>query len=185
MEGLTPTQEAILDAAEKRIRAVGYNAFSFRDLAQDVGIRSASIHYHFPQKADLGVQLVQRYTERFKAKLDEIDRTDLMESLEKFFKIYSDALIVGEQVCLCAVLSAESMSLPANLQEKVKEFFTLNLQWLKELNTQHQLSKNAPKPIEVLTCLEGAMSIANTMGDKKLLTTVITDYKKRYRDLIS
>ena len=180
-----PMREAILDAAEKRIRSVGYNAFSFRDLAEDVGIRSASIHYHFPQKVDLGVHLVIRYTERFRLQLERFDRNDLIESLDQFFKLYSDALIVGEQVCLCAVLAAETMSLPPTLREKVKDFFTLNLNWLNDLNAQHNLSKTAPRPIEVLTCLEGAMTIANAMGDKKLLTHVIADYKKRYRALIN
>ena len=185
MYDTNPTREAILDAAEKRIRSVGYNAFSFRDLAHDVGIKSASIHYHFPQKVDLGVQLVIRYTDQFRRRLDFIDRSDLMESLDQFFKLYSDALIIGEQVCLCAVLAAETISLPPTLTAKVKDFFLLNLQWLKELNSQHDLSKTAPKPIEILTCLEGAMTIANVMGDKKMLTTVIADYKKRYRDLIA
>ena len=55
---------ALLNAAERRVRRSGYNAVSFRDLADDVGIKSASVHYHFPQKADLGVALVERYARR-------------------------------------------------------------------------------------------------------------------------
>ncbi len=180
-----PMRETILDAAEKRIRSVGYNAFSFRDLADDVGIRSASIHYHFPQKADLGVQLVQRYRERFQGQLTQIDRTDLMTGLEHFFKLYADALIVGEQVCLCAVLAAETGSLPSHLTEKVREFFKLNLDWLEALNQQFHVESKAPKPIEILTSLEGAMTIANAMGDKSLLLSVIEQYRGRYERLIA
>ena len=30
----------------------GYNGFSFRDVAAEVGIKSATIHYHFPTKAE-------------------------------------------------------------------------------------------------------------------------------------
>jgi AcrR family transcriptional regulator len=56
------TVEVLLDAAEKRIRKCGYNAVSFRDLAVDADIKSASVHYHFPRKEDLGLALVQRYS---------------------------------------------------------------------------------------------------------------------------
>jgi len=66
-------RERILSAAEKRVRTVGFNAVSFRDLANDVGVKSSSVHYHFPQKEDLGEQLVKRYSERFQARLDQID----------------------------------------------------------------------------------------------------------------
>ena len=55
------------------MRAVGYNAVSFRDLADDLKVKNASIHYHFRKKADLGVELVERYTERFEERLKGID----------------------------------------------------------------------------------------------------------------
>ena len=32
------------------MRRGGFHGFSFRDLAADVGIKSASVHYHFPIK---------------------------------------------------------------------------------------------------------------------------------------
>ena len=55
----------ILDAAERAIRDRGYNAVSFRDLAAAVGVKSASVHHHFPTKADLGAAVARRYAERF------------------------------------------------------------------------------------------------------------------------
>src|SRR3712207_8206920 len=44
------TAERIMDAAERRIRAAGYGGFSFRELAAEVGVKSASVHHHFPTK---------------------------------------------------------------------------------------------------------------------------------------
>jgi TetR/AcrR family transcriptional repressor of nem operon len=63
-------KDKILDAAEKRVRGAGFSAMSFRDLASDVGIKSASVHYHFPTKPDLGEALVDRYTSQFKEHLE-------------------------------------------------------------------------------------------------------------------
>lgn len=59
------TAEQTLDAAENRVRRFGHNGVSFRELAEDVSVKSASVQYHFPAKADLGVALVKRYRERF------------------------------------------------------------------------------------------------------------------------
>ena len=58
------TREALLEAAAARLQAVGWASFSFRDLAEQVGIRAPSIHYHFPTKSDLGVALVVWMRER-------------------------------------------------------------------------------------------------------------------------
>jgi TetR/AcrR family transcriptional regulator, transcriptional repressor for nem operon len=56
-------REMIMAAARLTMQAGGYNRLSFRELAKKVGIRSASIHYHFPTKGDLGAALARRYTE--------------------------------------------------------------------------------------------------------------------------
>jgi len=51
---LSDTAERILDIAQDLIQRRGFNAFSYHDIAAPMGIRKASIHYHFPSKADLG-----------------------------------------------------------------------------------------------------------------------------------
>src|SRR5262245_24170371 len=112
-------RERILDAAERRMRAVGYGAVSFRQLAKDVAIKSASIHYYFPEKADLGVELVERYTQRFKERLDEIDTSNLKSAIAAFLNLYADALKIGETMCLCAILGAEANGLPPAIKDRV------------------------------------------------------------------
>jgi AcrR family transcriptional regulator len=59
--------EEILDVAERMARTGGYNGFSFREIAKAVGIKAASVHYHFPTKDELGAAVARRYTERFLA----------------------------------------------------------------------------------------------------------------------
>ena len=49
------TYNQILELANKYIQKVGFNAFSYSDLANEIGIKKASIHYHFPSKTDLGI----------------------------------------------------------------------------------------------------------------------------------
>lgn len=171
-------RDKILDAAEKRVRAVGYNAVSFRELAGDVGVKSASIHYHFPQKVDLGVVLVERYSSRFAASLDAIDTTKLRPALKAFLKLYGDALVLGDSVCLCAILGAEANGLPRDISLAVRKFFEMNQAWLKTLFKKHGVSAKTHQPLEILASLEGAMIVASTLQDRSVLDSIITRIQK-------
>src|SRR5260370_5853139 len=54
---------AIMDAAERRIQQGGFGGFSFREIAADVGIKSSSVHYHFPTKDELAAAVIRRWAE--------------------------------------------------------------------------------------------------------------------------
>ncbi len=107
-----PTQlvmrDQILEAAERRVRSVGFANTSFRDIAKDVGVKSASVHYHFPTKADLGEALIAAYTERFEARLAAISLDELIPAITNFVGLYSEALVLDESICLCAIMGAEA-----------------------------------------------------------------------------
>src|SRR5690606_40708940 len=56
------TAQQIIDLAEDAIATKGYSAFSFREIAALMGIKSASIHYHFPTKPHLGLAVDRKST---------------------------------------------------------------------------------------------------------------------------
>lgn len=169
MADTSSMRESILSAAEKRVRAVGFNAMSFRDLANDVGVKSASVHYHFPQKEDLGEQLVKRYTDRFQARLDEIDIDEVgpLGALETFVAMYAEALVIGESVCLCAILAAEANSLPGRINACTQAFFEMNRKWLDKVHGQLKPSELFITPIEIVSALEGAMIVSTIMKNRE------------------
>jgi TetR/AcrR family transcriptional regulator, transcriptional repressor for nem operon len=110
---------------------LGFNGFSYADVAAELGVTPASIHYHFPSKADLGVRLVERYTERFMAALDGIagQKADVCDQLEAYAALY-EGVLSGRSLCLCGMLAAEFETLPASVQERLSVFFALNEDWL-------------------------------------------------------
>ncbi|MEH6546551.1 MAG: TetR/AcrR family transcriptional regulator [Sneathiella sp.] len=162
-------REKILAAAEKRVRHVGYNAVSFRDLAADVGVKSSSVHYYFVKKEDLGEALVDRYTEQFRSELDILDTDilDLKNALTAFVGLYGKALVLGDSVCLCAILGAEANGLAPRIRDRVQSFFQMNTDWLAKR------FKNAPDnptrmaPLEIISALEGAMIISTTLRSRE------------------
>ena len=66
------TKVRLLNEAETLIRTRGYAAFSYADLSERVGIRKASIHHHFPTKAELGGALIDGYLVKFENALQTI-----------------------------------------------------------------------------------------------------------------
>jgi len=157
----------ILNIAEHRMRLTGYNAVSYRDIAQDMGIKSSSLHYHFPKKEDLGVALVQRYSDNFAGLLSQISLKagSPQENIQGFTQIYGHELKQRRLLCLCAVLGAEAGGLPARVSSEVDRFFAQNIDWLE---TQYKaLGAKAPKQEAktTLSLLTGAMMISAVNHD--------------------
>lgn len=165
-------KDKILDAAEKRVRAGGFTAMSFRDLASDVGIKSASVHYHFPTKHDLAEALVTRYADQFKARLDEIDQTALRPALKAYTALFADALVLNESICLCAIMGAEAIGLPETVNQRTKAFFEMNRAWLETLLQTHGAATPAAHASMVVAALEGGMIIASASNDRRLFDQV-------------
>jgi TetR/AcrR family transcriptional regulator, transcriptional repressor for nem operon len=167
------TAKRVLDVAERLVQQRGFSNFSYADIASELGITTASLHYHFPSKADLGTALIDRYAERFATALGRIDR-DLPEArakLQAYAGLYADVLR-GKRMCMCGILAAEYQTLPPSMGQAVIRFFDENRVWLARVLAQGQTDKTltfAGSPEEVaqsvLGTLEGAMLIARPYGD--------------------
>lgn len=121
----TDIKSRLLDAAQRLVQTRGFHGFAYRDLALEVGITTASIHYHFPTKADLGVALVRRYREMIARVTAEAvaRRATLPGQLEHLTAhLFADALADdgGARVCLCAALAGEHGGLPPAVQAELR-----------------------------------------------------------------
>lgn len=160
----------ILDIAERRMRAAGYNAVSYRDIAAEMGIKSASLHYHFPKKENMGVALVRRYSEVFQGNLtDKTDHEiDPQKKLTAFIDIYRYALQQQGLVCLCAVLGAEASGLPEAVTREVKAFFETNIAWLSMTYAAKGVKGPEDRAKTTLALLEGAMIVSTVNKDMSI-----------------
>lgn len=171
-------RDRIVQAAERRVRASGFAEMSFRDVATDVGVKSASVHYHFPTKADLGVAIVANYTKRFSQALDGIDTSDPMTAFDAYAALYDVALVVDEAVCLCAIMGAESIGLPQTVNDQTRAFFQMNLSWLEGLFQRHTGTAQASLARLVVTALEGAIIVASNAQDRSVLADVTAELRQ-------
>ena len=172
-EGKTATR--ILDVAERLVQTRGFNGFSYADIAAELGITKASLHYHFPGKAELGEALINRYGERFAHALAAIDGTDsdARAKLGAYVDLYAEVLR-GQRMCLCGILAAEYQTLPEPMRDAVVRFFDDNEAWLTGVLAQGQksgtlsLCEPAGHAAQmILSGLEGAMLVARPYSDLK------------------
>lgn len=128
----TDRKTALLDAAERAARARGYDGFSYADLARDVGIRTASIHYHFPTKADLSAALMRRYHESFEAICADIDanQTTGAGRIRALIERYRIAHDEARSVCLCVAFSINRESLSPDVVAQIGTFRTMMRTWI-------------------------------------------------------
>jgi TetR/AcrR family transcriptional repressor of nem operon len=176
----TDTSQRILDVAERLVQTRGFNGFSYADIASALTLTKASLHYHFPTKAQLGKQLIERYEAGFLRALEEIERAtrDARDRLRRYAKIYADVLR-DDRMCLCGMLAAEYATLPKPMKEEMRHFFDENERWLsrvlEEGRTAGSLRFTGPAldvARALVGSLEGAMMIARSYGEVARLETV-------------
>ena len=169
------TRTEILDAAERLVQTRGFNAFSYADIASELDLTTASLHYHFSGKAELGRALIERYTERFGEALAAIDAAggEAPGKLAAYADIYASVLR-DRRMCLCGMLAADYDTLSDPMRAAVVEFFDRNEAWLVAVLEQGEregslrLGGSAPEAAQALVSgLEGALLIARPYGDVK------------------
>jgi TetR/AcrR family transcriptional repressor of nem operon len=167
------TAARILDIGERLVQVRGFNGFSYADVASELDMTKAALHYHFPGKAELGRALIERYTLRFTEALADIDERipDAPDKLAAYAGLYSEVLR-GQRMCLCGMLAAEYQTLPDPMRDAVIAFIDLNEAWVEKVlsDGQHAGTITLAGPASdaarlIVGGLEGAMLVARPYGD--------------------
>ena len=137
--------EQILNVAEELIQSKGYNAFSYRDIAEVVGIKTASIHYYFRSKADLGQAVVKKHLDNVTEHLRPILNNETLHSMNKL-RLFLDAILEktyldNHKMCLGGMLASDVLTLPDGIQKQVQQFFTHIMSLITGLLTE-AIAKN-------------------------------------------
>lgn len=177
------TREMIMSAARAAVQSRGYSSLSFRELAKEVGIKSASVHYHFPTKGDLGAALAQRYVadaeKFFEGFLAE--STDPATWFSKYVRVFRAALENDNRMCLCGIMAAEYDELPAGVKVEMNGFATVNIAWMVKVlapGATGEARRVAEGRAEaIFAAIEGAQLLARSRGDIATYDRIIQTYR--------
>lgn len=153
------TKTKIMDCAEHLIRSRGYDAFSYADIAKEIGIRKASIHYHYAAKSDLALALITRYHSNIIAALHDHRDRDISASdkIKAYLSLYKNGLSGGDAICLCIALSAARENLTEEVTDQLSRFRQDSIEWLSSIFVQglndNSISSVNDAQAEAYSCL--------------------------------
>ncbi|HEV8239610.1 MAG TPA: TetR/AcrR family transcriptional regulator [Thermoanaerobaculia bacterium] len=182
------TRERILHLAKDILLRRSFHSFSYQDLADGIGIRKASIHYHFPSKEDLGVALIERIgaaMQRFAVELSESQRPP-EERLAAFFRVMRGLLDEGDKICVFGVLGAEFNALPPRMQTAYAQLLESQQKWLARVLERGRergvFAFAGPPDAEALivsSTVQGALQIARASRQPQRFDAVVAAIESR------
>ena len=176
------TQLKILEEAQLCLQMKGYNGFSYKDLSKAIGIKTSSIHYHYPTKVDLVIAVIDFYLDGLTTELERISRIKA-SSNEKFKElinvIFLKTFFDDRKMCLGGILAAEVFDLDPKIRAKLKAFFAKIELWIvsvleEESNSKVVNLRTDPKMFakQLIIQIEGALILARLFDDDKFLSTI-------------
>ena len=183
------TAERILKAADALMMDRGYSAFSYADVSEAVDIRKASIHHHFPTKADLATAVLRARHERLLEGTKLLDQQieDPLARIRAYVHYWEGCIRDRTmEFCVAALLGAEMPSLPQQVQREVCLYFNALSEWLektlKEGVQKRVIKLQEPAATEAQTLMavvHGAMLSARAAGSCDVFKTVTDAALKR------
>lgn len=190
MEQHGSTYQAILASGLALMQRCGYHAFSYADIAQQIGIRKASIHYYFPGKQDLAQAVVAQYRAAARAGLSYLQDTleDPTQQLEAYIAYFGEELEGQPRLCLCALLAAEMLTLPEPVRTEVQGYYQEHEAWLasvleagKQRGSLEFKGTASLAAQTLLAALEGAMLSARAYGQRERYLQIGAHILQQYR----
>ena len=178
---LNDTAHKILDAAQAMVMTEGFNAFSYKDLQNEVGVKTSSIHYYFPTKQDLAFALVERHNARLLNRLEDINK-EVPKGIDKI-KAFGESFIniAGQgKFCLCGMLTSDLLSMSDEGTQALKDFFFDTERWLADAIRQGieegDIKETTPvkeAATNFLATLEGGILIARARKGDAYMRSVV------------
>jgi len=178
----SPKAQEIIRRTNELLASGGYNGFSYADIAELVDVRKASIHHHFPTKADLVKATVALHRDGIRRGLQSLDRLtpDPLERLVSYARFWAECIRESNPpICICAVLAAELPAVPVEVAGEVKGHFEDLQAWIAS-TLEEGVSKGRMRLTDTpsaeasvfMASIHGAMLAARAAGDASLFWEV-------------
>jgi TetR/AcrR family transcriptional repressor of nem operon len=180
-EAEASSKDRILFEATAIAQAHGYGGLNVRTLAEQVGIKAASLYHHFPSKAHLAAAVAKRYAQDSAATLEALatEAGDAKSCLRRYPQTFRRSLENGNRICLCSFMTAEYDDLPPEVQIEVHAFADANIAWLGQVlqmtGMKHEQAEMRARAI--FAAVSGAQLMARGRADIGLFDSLIESYR--------
>ena len=180
----SPKATEIINHTRTLLSSGGYKSFSYADLAERVQIRKASIHHHFPAKADLVQAVVAEYRQEARAGMAATSqhfRHDPLGELNGYINFWANCIRENTSpFCICVMLAVELPTLPEEVAVEVSGHFTELAEWLTTVLRKGEQSGvfvlragAASEAKSVMATVHGAMIAARAFNQPELFLHIV------------
>jgi len=183
------TQQKLVDSARYLIQTRGYNGFSYADVAEEVQVRKASIHHHFPAKSDLARAVVEQSREVIVEQTRKLadGNFDPDEQLRMYTGYWEKCIAdASAPFCVAGMLASELPTLPDDLAKDVQAHFRDLSKWLEIVLTKgaqlgrFELHGSARQEAEAfMAMVYGAMLAARAYGEPQVFADIVANALNR------
>jgi TetR/AcrR family transcriptional repressor of nem operon len=183
------TRTKILNSAQRLIQTRSFEGFSFQDIADEVGIRKASLYHHFDSKDAVAIAVLKRGADWVTGRLDATKELAPPGRLERYFDLFHDLHGKAERMCpggsFASVLGAVS---PA-VQRALHAFTKMHLDWLEGVLREgaalgaFEIGEQAPRDValQIFSSVQGALLTGRLTADPGVLDAVATELRTYLR----
>ena len=186
---ITTTKSQALDLGRYYLQTRGYNAFSFQLIADELGIKKASLHYHFASKEDMGMALIEDYEKAYVESVEKMKDLSAADKLSRMIHIFCRMSQDQKKLCPLGVLSVDFNTVPAKMQKRLLEFHKVQQEWMMTTLKQGLAEKTLKKDLDlkfttdlILATIQGGLLMARVRGEsatlKNMLEKVIESIKR-------
>jgi AcrR family transcriptional regulator len=183
---MSDTKDKIVALADHLVRTKGFNAFSYKDIADPMDIKNAAIHYHFPAKADLGISVIDHEIEKFRENAEKWRKLPEDKQLSKLVDVFHRCGNHGF-ICLMGSLAPDFETFTDPMKTKVQEMGNDILNWLtallesgREKKLFHFEGEAYDRALILITNLQSSLILSRVLGPSvfnRVSNRIIKDLK--------
>ncbi|HEX7686521.1 MAG TPA: TetR/AcrR family transcriptional regulator [Burkholderiaceae bacterium] len=187
----SPKAGEIVACAQALLASGGYHGFSYADISDAVGITKASIHHHFPSKAELVRTVVRQYRESARAGLAGLEERfdDPLAQLRAYTGYWASCLRErASAFCICVMLASELPAIPTEVAQEVRGHFSDLATWLASVlergaagRTLRLRDEPRAEAMALMAAVHGAMLSARALGDPEVFARTVEPALQRLR----
>ncbi len=174
------TRDRILDSAQRLIQTRSFHGFSFQDIADEVGVRKASLYHHFESKDDIALAVLERAADWVNARMEKLDGCEPTERLDGYFEMYRIIHGKGERMCPGGSFGAVLDAVSSPVQSALHRFAKMHLDRLEDIvregaeRGQFQIGDQRPRDVatQISAAVQGALLVGRLTGDAHAIDTV-------------
>ena len=186
MVGSMDTRQRILDSAQRLTQTRSFHGFSFQDIADEVGVRKASLYHHFDSKDDVAVAMLKRAADWVRAELKKTEEREPKERLEAYFDIFHQIYGKGERMCPGGSFAAVFDAVSSPVQTAVHRFAKMHVDWLEDVvrdgveQGQFTIGDQRPRDVaaQIAAAVQGALLVGRLSSDRHVLDVVVEGMRR-------